>query len=86
MDLNRKENSLFNPMSMPKVSVIIPSYNCACYIIDAIESVLNQSYKELEVIIIDDGSVDNTKDILKPYIDQGIIKYIFQERRGVSAA
>ena len=53
---------------MPKISVIIPSYNCACYITDAIESLLNQSYKELEIIIID-GSVDNTKDILKPYID-----------------
>lgn len=86
MDLYTKENSLFNPMSMLKVSVIIPTYNCACYIKDAIESVLNQGYKELEVIIIDDGSVDNTKDILKPYVDQGIIKYIFQEPRGVSAA
>lgn len=70
---------------MPKISVIIPSYNCACYITDAIESVLNQSYKELEIIIID-GSVDNTKDVLEQYIDQGVIKYIFQEPRGVSAA
>jgi glycosyltransferase involved in cell wall biosynthesis len=50
-----------------KVSVIIPAYNRYAYIRRAIESVLNQSYKDIELIVVDDGSTDNTREILEDY-------------------
>ncbi len=69
---------------MPKVSVIIPTYNRAKYITRAIDSVLNQTYQDFEIIVVDDGSKDNTKEILTPYMNK--IHYLWQENRGISAA
>lgn len=63
-------------LDQPKVSVIIPTYNCARYLPEAIESVLNQTYKDFEIIVVDDGSTDNTKEILSPYIEKGLVQYI----------
>lgn len=73
---------------MPKVSVIIPSYNCAKYLPDALESVFNQAFQDFEIVIIDDGSRDNTKDVLAPYLSQypGRIKYVYQENKGLAIA
>ncbi len=68
----------------PFVSVIIPSYNRGWILKEAIDSVLVQDYKHFELIIIDDGSTDNTRDILKTY--GGQIKTITQSNKGVSAA
>jgi len=65
-----------------KVSVIIATYNRAQYIEKAIGSVLCQSYKNVEIIVVDDGSTDNTKRILNPYIEDGEIKYIYQKNAG----
>lgn len=70
--------------SIPRVSVIIPAYNGERYIALAVESVLNQTYKNLEIIIIDDGSTDNTREILQPYFNR--IRYLYQENQGVAAA
>jgi glycosyltransferase involved in cell wall biosynthesis len=69
---------------MIKVSVIIPTYNRAEYVTQAIESVLAQTYTDYEIIVVDDGSTDNTKDVLSPYIDR--IRYIYQKNAGASAA
>ncbi len=69
---------------MPTVSVIIPSYNCAHYLATAIESVLAQTYKDLEIIVIDDGSMDDTPDVVVPYLDR--ITYIRQVNKGLPAA
>jgi len=69
---------------MKKVSVIIPTYNCAKYVRCAVESVLYQSYGNVEIIVIDDGSRDNTKETLSPYFDK--IIYIFQENQGLPGA
>ena len=69
---------------MPKVSVIIPTYNRKKLIVRAIESVLAQTYRDFEIIIIDDGSNDETKNVLIPY--QSRIKYLYQENQGISAA
>jgi len=69
---------------MPKVSVIIPTFNRANYICQAIDSVLAQTYQDFEIIIIDDGSADNTKKVLSKY--ESTIKYYYQGNKGVSVA
>ncbi|MCC7355150.1 MAG: glycosyltransferase [Anaerolineae bacterium] len=69
---------------MPRVSAIIPTYNCAEYIVEAIESILAQTYQDLEIIVIDDGSTDNTRQLLAPYQDR--IIYLYQENQGESVA
>ena len=62
------------------VSVIIPTYNSENYIRKTVVSALNQTYKELEIIIIDDCSKDNTRDVIKEIASQDKrVKYIFQE-------
>jgi len=68
----------------PIVSIIIPVYNDEKHVADAIESALNQTMKEVEVIVVDDGSTDGTPEVLKRY--EGRITIIRQENRGVSAA
>ncbi|MGI4993406.1 glycosyltransferase family 2 protein [Halobacteriovorax sp. GFR7] len=67
------------------VSVIIPTYNRANFLARAIDSVLKQSFQNFELIVVDDGSSDNSKDIVESFSDERI-KYIFQQNRGVSAA
>ncbi len=69
---------------MPKVSVVIPTYNCAHYLEQAIESVMNQTYRDLEIIVLDDGSTDDTSQVVRKY--EGSINYIRQENRGLPAA
>lgn len=63
----------------------MPAYNCGKYIGKAINSILNQSFKEFEFIIIDDGSTDNTGEIIKSFNDSRI-KYYKTENKGTSAA
>lgn len=66
-------------MPKPKVSVIIPSYNRGKYISATLNSVLKQSFQDFEVIFVDDGSTDNTKEILNYYCQQDYrIKYFWQ--------
>jgi len=69
---------------MPSVSVIIPTYNGSRYICQTIESVLRQTYRDREIIVVDDGSTDHTAKILKPYSDR--IRYHHQDNQGVAAA
>lgn len=68
------------------VSVIIPVYNGVQYIKGAVESVLNQTFKDFEIIVIDDGSTDDTKIVLKEWVQEGRIKYIYQKNKGLSSA
>ena len=69
---------------MEKVSVIIPTYNRSRQVVDAVESVLAQSWPELEVLVIDDGSTDDTETVLSPYLDR--IRYVRKPNGGVSSA
>ena len=71
-----------NPLS-PLVSVIIPCYNHGKYLSKAIDSVIQQSYSHHEIIVVDDGSVDNTKSVCCKY---PMVKYVHQENEGLSAA
>ena len=69
---------------MPIFSVIIPTYNRQKYVIKAIDSVLAQTLNDCEIIVIDDGSSDNTRAVLGPYKQK--LLYIYQENKGVSEA
>ncbi|MFD2095969.1 glycosyltransferase [Corallincola platygyrae] len=66
---------------MPKVSVIIPTYNREGFIQEALDSVLAQDYPNIEIIVVDDGSTDNTAELLRPYIEQEKIIYRYQENQ-----
>jgi glycosyltransferase involved in cell wall biosynthesis len=77
----------------PFISVLIPTYNCAQYISEAIDSVLAQDYDNLEIIVVDDGSTDNTGEIIKRYVETRItaslrktVKYFYKENGGISSA
>ena len=70
---------------MPKVSVIIPTYNYSHFLGEAIRSVLDQTFGDFEIVVVDDGSTDDTKQVASRFADPRI-KYIYQENRGVSAA
>ena len=67
---------------IPKVSVILSSYNHEKYISEAIESILNQTFKDFEVLIFDDGSQDNSREIVKSFNDPRIKLFLHEVNRG----
>src|SRR5207302_8191618 len=71
---------------MSLVSVIIPAYNAASYVQRAVDSVLRQSHQEFEVIIVDDGSKDNTQEIVQSCLSDSRFRYLYRENGGPSAA
>ena len=74
-------------MDQPTVSIIIPSYNRAHLIAETLKSVAAQTFTDYEVLVIDDGSKDNTEEILKPLCDtDSRIRYVKQVNGGVSTA
>jgi len=70
---------------MPKVSVIIPTYNRSKLLKQTIDSVLNQTLGDFEILVIDDGSTDNTEQVAKAF-DDSRIKYFYKQNGGVSSA
>jgi glycosyltransferase involved in cell wall biosynthesis len=70
---------------LPRVSVIIPTYNRAHFIAEAIRSVLSQTYRDFEIIVVDDGSTDNTKEVVNSFKDHHI-RYIYQDNQRVCVA
>ena len=74
---------------MPTLSVIVPVYNTEKYIEKCINSILNSSFKDLEIIIVNDGSTDNSEEIIKKIIEENKdfnIKYLKKENGGLSDA
>ena len=68
------------------ISVVIPIYNTASYLRQCIESILKQTYKDFEILLVDDGSTDNSKDICLEYQNKyENIRYLYKENSGVSA-
>jgi len=71
-------------MSSPLVSVIIPTYNRAALLCEAVDSVLQQTYRNIEVIVVDDGSTDDTTAVMEKYGDR--VRYSRRPNAGVNAA
>ena len=69
---------------VPRVSVVIATYNRATFLPETIDSVLQQNFKDFELIVVDDGSTDGTRTLLQSYAPR--LSYLYQENRGPSAA
>lgn len=72
-------------MNVPRVSVLLPTYNRAAYVGQAIKSALDQTYADLEVVVVDDGSTDNTVEMVRSFTD-GRVRFIRQDNKGISGA
>ena len=68
------------------VSIVIPFYNSYATIVETLECVFNQSYKKIEVILVDDGSENDIKPTINKYITNNQLTFIKQENKGVSFA
>lgn len=73
-------------MNQHTVSVIIPVYNAANYLRESIESVLCQTYSDLEIIIVNDGSTDNSLEIAESYQNDSRVKIISSKNKGAATA
>ncbi len=73
------------PMNCPMVTVLVPTYNCAAFINDAIHTILTQTFTDFEIVVIDDGSDDETTDVLATFSDSRL-RVLRQSHRGISAA
>jgi glycosyltransferase involved in cell wall biosynthesis len=73
-------------MKKPLVSIVVICYNYGNYLEEAINSALNQTYKNIEIVVIDDGSTDNTAEVVESYVKQKSIRYIYQKNRGIVGA
>ncbi|MCT7990060.1 glycosyltransferase family 2 protein [Laspinema olomoucense] len=73
-------------MNKPFFSVVVPTYNRANLLGDTIESVLDQTFKDFELLVIDDGSTDETREIVTSFCNSANIRYIYQENKGQGVA
>ncbi len=73
-------------MNSPRISVVITAYDHAEFIDEAIRSVLRQTLRPVEIIVINDGSPDATELVVQPHVDAGSIVYLRQENAGQAAA
>jgi glycosyltransferase involved in cell wall biosynthesis len=71
-------------LSLPKVTVYITNFNYARFIDKAIQSVISQTYSNIELIVIDDGSTDNSNEVLAKYVCKDNINIVFQENKGLN--
>lgn len=72
-------------MSLPSISVVINNYNSARFVAQAVESALAQRYPHKEILVVDDGSTDNSREVLQPYASQGV-RLIFKANGGQASA
>lgn len=77
------ETDIVDSHAIPKVTVLIPVYNCQKYVAEAIESVLEQGFSDFELLLIDDGSTDGSRDILGSYADPRIRVILNETNLGI---
>ena len=73
-------------MKQPKISIIVPVYNVEKYLKQCLDSIVNQTYKNLEIIIVNDGTKDNSMKIVEGYLSDSRVKVINKENGGLSSA
>ena len=71
-------------MTTPRVSILMPVYNVASYLREAMDSILAQTYTDFELIVLDDCSPDNSAEILDTYTDPRIVRYRGEKNMGLS--
>lgn len=86
IDNNIKDINNYEPQNKPRVSVIVCTYNRASFIPQAIDSIIGQSYTNLEIIIIDDASDDNTEEIINRYINNHSNIYYYRNENNLGIA
>lgn len=69
-----------------KVSIVIPAYNAAKWLTETLDSVLQQDYQQLEIIVVNDGSTDNTESLVEKYLSDHRVRYIYQQNSGLPGA
>src|SRR4028118_698519 len=80
-------NTSQNNLNQPLVSVIIPAYNAENFIAKTLETVLSQTYQNIEVLVVDDGSPDTTAEIVKSFVENySRVSLLQQSNAGVAAA
>lgn len=79
-------NDISNNISLPLISVVVPCYNVEKYVVECLKSIVEQSYDNLEIIVVNDGSTDNTEQEILPFLEDKRIKYIVQKNKGLSGA
>jgi len=71
---------------MPKASIIVPAFNVEATIAETLKSLQDQSLRDIEILIIDDGSTDRTKEVVAPFLKDRRIRYVHQANRGLAGA
>jgi alpha-1,3-rhamnosyltransferase len=74
-----------NKESLPLVSIVVPCYNHEKYVKETIDSIVNQTYKNIELIVIDDGSKDNSVEVIKKLADKYNFTFIYRSNKGLSS-
>lgn len=80
--MNEKDESIME--ERPLISVIVPVYNAGRYLAEAVESILAQAYRPIEIIVVDDGSTDDSADVARRF--GSAVRYYFQANAGAAAA
>ena len=86
MNLEMHEPDRQSPNATPTVSVVVTCYNYARYLPTALDSVLGQTFSDYEVIVVNDGSTDNTDDVIKPYLEHPKVRYFKKANGGQATA
>src|SRR5205085_11286677 len=73
-------------LTAPKVSVLTPLYNSAAFIRGTLDSLLAQTYTNWESLLVDDGSTDDTAEVVRPYLEDSRFRYVRQENQGIAGA